>query len=87
MYNAYIKGTGSYTPDKIIKNDYFEVVGSSDEWIYKNLGIKERRVVENETTSDLAYKAGLKAIENANLRVNDIDLIVVANFIFHAPLF
>lgn len=76
--NVYISGTGSYTPEKVIPNSYFEKVGSNDEWIYNNLGIKERRVVENETTSDLAAKAGLNAIENAGLQVKDIDMIVVA---------
>ncbi|QTY26381.1 3-oxoacyl-ACP synthase III family protein [Flavobacterium sp. CS20] len=76
--NVFISGTGSYTPDKIIPNSFFEKVGSNDEWIYKNLGIKERHVVENETTSDLVAKAGLNAIENAGLQVGDIDMIVVA---------
>jgi 3-oxoacyl-[acyl-carrier-protein] synthase-3 len=76
--NVFIKGTGSYTPRKIVPNSYFEKVGSNDEWIYKNLGIKERRVVEDETTSDLAAQAGLRAIENAGLKVEDIDMIVVA---------
>ena len=76
--NVYIKGTGSYAPEKVIPNDYFERVGSNDTWIYNTLGIKERRIVEDETTSDLAAKAGLKAIEDAGLQVNDIDMIVVA---------
>ena len=78
MQNVYIKGTGSYAPENIVKNDFFESIGSSDEWIYKNLGIKERRISTGETTSDLAYKAGLRAVENANLTVADIDLIIVA---------
>lgn len=78
MQNVYIKGTGSYAPENIVKNEFFENIGSSDEWIYKNLGIKERRISTGETTSDLAYKAGLRAVENANLTVADIDLIIVA---------
>jgi 3-oxoacyl-[acyl-carrier-protein] synthase-3 len=78
MFNAYIKGTGSYLPPKILRNDFFESVGSSDKWIYNTLGIKERRITENETTSDLGYKASLNAIENAELTVLDIDLIIVA---------
>lgn len=78
MPNVYISGTGSYVPPKVIPNSYFEKVGSSDEWIYNKLGIKERRIVENEATSDLAYKAGLDAVENANLKVEDIDLIIIA---------
>ncbi|WP_417429501.1 beta-ketoacyl-ACP synthase III [Halpernia sp.] len=76
--NAYIKGTGSYLPPKILKNDFFEAVGSSDEWIFKNLGIKERRIAVGEVTSDLAYKAGLKALEGTNVKPENIDLIIVA---------
>lgn len=78
MSNVYISGTGAYVPPKIVPNSFFEKVGSSDEWIFNKLGIKERRIVENEATSDLAYKAGLDAVENANLKVEDIDLIIVA---------
>jgi 3-oxoacyl-[acyl-carrier-protein] synthase-3 len=76
--NVFIKGTGSYAPKKIIPNSYFERVGSNDEWIFNTLGIKERRIVEDETTSDLAAKAGLNAIKDAGLDVKDIDMIVVA---------
>ena len=78
MYNAYIKGTGSFLPDNIVKNDFFEAVGSSDQWIYNTLGIKERRIVKAETTSDLAYQAALKAIKDANLSVDAIELIILA---------
>ena len=78
MINAYIRGTGSYAPANIVKNSFFEGVGSSDKWIYENLGIKERRISTGETTSDLVYKAGLSAIENAGLLPGDIDLIIVA---------
>lgn len=78
MINAYIKGTGSYAPDNVVKNDFFESVGSSDAWIQKNLGIKERRISTGETTSDLAAMAAKRAIEDAGLHVNDIDLIIVA---------
>lgn len=76
--NAFIKGTGSYVPPKIVKNDFFEAIGSSDEWIFKNLGIKERRIADGEVTSDLAYKAGLKALENTDVAPENIDLIIVA---------
>lgn len=57
---------------------FFEKVGSSDEWIFKNLGIRERRIAEGEVTSDLAYKAGLRALENTDITPKDIDLIIVA---------
>ena len=78
MVNAYIRGTGSYAPKNIVKNDFFECVGSSDQWIYENLGIKERRISTGETTSDLAYQAGLSAIQNAKLAPDEIDLIILA---------
>lgn len=78
MINAYIRGTGSYAPKNVVKNDFFESVGSSDKWIYENLGIKERRISTGETTSDLAYEAGLVAIEDAGLVPKDIDLIILA---------
>ncbi len=74
--NAYIKGTGSYVPPKILKNEFFEAVGSSDEWIFKNLGIRERRIAVGEVTSDLAYKAGLKALEGTDVKPEDINLII-----------
>ena len=78
MTNAFIRGTGSYAPKNIVKNDFFQNVGSSDKWIYENLGIKERRISLGETTSDLAYKAGLAAIEDAGILPGEIDLIILA---------
>ncbi|MBB5622330.1 3-oxoacyl-[acyl-carrier-protein] synthase-3 [Pedobacter cryoconitis] len=75
-----ISGTGSSVPEKIYTNKYLEtIIDTNDEWIQKSLGIKERRIAgDNETTSDLAAAAGLKAIENAGLKPEDIDLIIVA---------
>jgi len=78
MNNAFIKGTGSYAPENIVKNDFFEAVGSNDAWIQKNLGIKERRISTGETTSDLATIAAQRAIDDADLSVDDIDLIILA---------
>lgn len=78
--NVKIIGTGSYVPEKIYTNKYLEtIVDTNAEWIENTLGIKERRIAsENQATSDLAFQAGKKAIENANLVKNDIDLIIVA---------
>lgn len=78
MYNAFISGTGSYAPENIVKNDFFESIGSTDKWIYENLGIKERRISIDETTSDLAAVAGKRALEAAGLSASDLDLIIVA---------
>jgi 3-oxoacyl-[acyl-carrier-protein] synthase III len=78
--NVKIIGTGSYTPDKIYTNEYLEtIVDTKAEWIESNLGIKERRIAANEqSTSDLAWRAGKNAINNSGLDVDDIDLIIVA---------
>lgn len=77
---AGILGVGSYLPNKIVDNFYFEkIMDTSDEWIKTRTGISERRMVdENETTSDLSTKAALNAIKCANLTPQDIDLIIVA---------
>ncbi|XTR37344.1 beta-ketoacyl-ACP synthase III [Paraclostridium tenue] len=77
---AGILGVGSYLPEKIISNfDLEKIMDTSDEWIRTRTGIKERRVAdENEATSDLATKAALNAIKDANLTPEDIDLIIVA---------
>ncbi|MEG2759307.1 MAG: beta-ketoacyl-ACP synthase III [Rikenellaceae bacterium] len=78
--NVKIIGTGSYAPDTIYTNEYLEtIIPTSAEWIYDNLGIKERHIAaSNEATSDMASKAGVMAIDNAGLKATDIDLIIVA---------
>lgn len=78
--NVKIIGTGSYLPERILSNKELEQMVSTDSaWIENNLGIKERRIAaKNESTSDLAAKAAVNAIKDANLTVEDIDLIIVA---------
>jgi len=71
-----IVSTGSYLPSKVLTNfDLETMVETSDEWISTRTGIKERRISENEATSQLAFKASLRALEGIN---GDLDLIVVA---------
>ncbi|MEC9413409.1 MAG: beta-ketoacyl-ACP synthase III [Pseudomonadota bacterium] len=79
MYSR-IAGTGSYLPEKVLSNhDLESMVETSDQWITERTGIKERHIAaENETTTDLAYQASVKAIEAAGITNNDIDLIIVA---------
>lgn len=78
--NVKIIGTGSYVPDKIYTNEYLEtIVPTNSQWIYENVGIKERHIAaDDEATSDLATEAGKRAINNAGLTPEDIDLIIVA---------
>lgn len=77
--NIVIKGTGSAVPEHIItNNDLEKIVNTSDEWITSRTGIKERRIVKDEQASDLSVRAATKAIENAGMTIDDIDMIIVA---------
>lgn len=78
--NVKIIGTGSYVPETIYTNEYLEtIVPTNSKWIYENVGIRERHIAApDQATSDLAAEAGRKAIEDACLTPEDIDLIIVA---------
>jgi 3-oxoacyl-[acyl-carrier-protein] synthase III len=75
-----IAGTGSYVPEKILTNEDFEkMVDTTNEWIIKRTGIEERHIAApEEATSDLGYNAALKALKNAKVTSDQIDLIIVA---------
>lgn len=74
-----IIGTGSYLPEKIMTNQDFErLVDTSDQWIRERTGIVQRHVVGNgETTSTLAFEAAKKALKEANIKAEQLDMIVV----------
>ncbi|HEY0333013.1 MAG TPA: beta-ketoacyl-ACP synthase III [Stenotrophomonas sp.] len=74
-----IAGTGSYLPDKVLTNDDLtKIVETSDEWIRSRTGITERHIAaDDQTTSDLAYFASLRAMEAAGISADDLDMIVV----------
>ena len=78
---AFIKGTGSATPEMVLSNSDLErIVDTSDEWISRRTGIKERRISlsgNGESTTGLATKAAFRALEMAGLGPSDLDLIVV----------
>ena len=78
MYSR-IAGTGKYLPERVLTNaDLEKMVDTTDEWIKTRTGIEFRHIAaDNEYTSDLAYKAGLAALENAGLTASDIDLVLV----------
>ncbi len=85
--NAGILGIGRYLPEKILTNfDLEKIVDTNDEWIRTRTGIEERRIADDTTkTSDMAYDAAVKALENANLTAEDIDLIIVATVTADTP--
>ncbi len=73
-------GLGKYLPEKRLTNkDLEKIVDTTDEWIVSRTGIKERRIADDkEATSDMAVKAARSALDNAGLKPEDIDLIIVA---------
>lgn len=74
-----IIGTGSAVPEQIVTNeDLSKIVETSDEWISSRSGIKERRVAKEETTTSLAILAGKRALENAGVTAEEIEVIIVA---------
>ncbi len=80
MSYAAFRSIGAYVPQKVLSNHDLEtMVETSDEWITKRTGIKERHIAaENETTSDMGVKAAELAIERSGLQKSDIDMIVCA---------
>jgi 3-oxoacyl-[acyl-carrier-protein] synthase-3 len=75
-----IIGTGSYMPARIMTNDDLsKIVDTNDEWITSRTGIKERRIAaDNEATSDMASEAARRAMADAGVKPEDIQLIIVA---------
>jgi len=78
---AAFRSIGAYVPQKVLTNQDFEsMVDTSDEWITKRTGIKARHIcAPDEAASDLAYHASLKALERADMSIDEIDLILVAS--------
>ena len=80
MYSKII-GTGHFVPSNVItNNDLAAIMPTSDEWITERTGIKERRYFTpgEDTVSSMSAKASRMAMQNAGIRENDIDLIVMA---------
>jgi 3-oxoacyl-[acyl-carrier-protein] synthase-3 len=88
MASVGIIGLGAYVPPNEMSNeDWMKYVDTSDEWITTKTGMKKRRIAEpNVSTSDLAVEACKKAIKNANLLPEDIDLIILATSSPDVPL-
>ena len=82
-----IAGTGSYVPERVMTNDDLaQLVDTSDEWITTRTGIRERRIAaDGEHTSDLATKAAEKALEQADIKAEDVELIIVATITPDTP--
>lgn len=82
-----VAGTGSYVPERILTNEELSrMVDTSDEWIFTRTGIRERRIAaDDEFTSHMATKAARKALEQAGMEPQEIELIVVATITPDTP--
>lgn len=78
--NAGIIGMGKYVPEKVLTNfDIEKMLDTTDEWIRTRTGIEARHIAaDDEDTSDLAFHAAQKAVEDAGIPVEKIGLIIVA---------
>ncbi|MBI2712530.1 MAG: ketoacyl-ACP synthase III [Bdellovibrio sp.] len=81
IYSKFL-GVGSYVPPRVWTNqDLTSLMDTSDEWIQQRTGIKERHWVDQDSatcTSDLALEASVRALEAANVKKEEIDLIILA---------
>jgi 3-oxoacyl-[acyl-carrier-protein] synthase-3 len=73
-----IIGTGSCLPETVVTNDDLaQIMDTSDEWISSRTGIRERHLVKEETTAQMAAKAALQALDEAGMKAEELDLIIV----------
>ena len=73
-----ITGTGSCLPEQIVTNeDLSKVVDTSDEWISSRTGIRERHLAKDETTASMAAEAGRRALQDAGIGAEEVDLLIV----------
>lgn len=73
-----IIGTGSCLPTTIVTNDDLaKIMDTSDEWISTRTGIRERHLVKEETTTSMSAEAARRAMENAGVTAEEIDLLIV----------
>lgn len=79
LFRSRVAGIGSYLPEKILSNEDLEkLVETSNQWIIERTGIERRHIAaEHEATSDLCVQAAIRALEDAKLTIQDIDMIIV----------
>ncbi|TCP29760.1 3-oxoacyl-[acyl-carrier-protein] synthase III [Scopulibacillus darangshiensis] len=77
---AGVLGIGKFVPDRVLTNfDLEKMMDTSDEWIRTRTGIEERRIADDDIdTSDMAYEAAKRALDDAGLTAEDLDMIMVA---------
>lgn len=81
MAYAHITGWGMAVPEKVLTNDDLsKIVDTNDEWIRTRTGIRERRIAsEEQSSASLAAEAAIRALDVANLKPTDLDLVIVSS--------
>lgn len=75
-----IIGTGAYVPERVVTNDELsQIVETNDEWITKRVGVKRRHVSENETAAQMGAEAARRALADAGIGADELDLIIAAS--------
>ena len=76
--NAVITGIGGYVPEDVLTNeDLCKMVDTTDEWIRSRTGIESRHIAVEETTTSMAIEAAKKALQDAKVSPEELDLIIV----------
>ncbi len=85
---AHVIGTGASVPARVLTNsDLEKMVDTEDEWIVSRTGIKRRHIAsDDEASSDMATKAALNALESANVKAEQVDLIILGTVTPDRPL-
>ncbi|HEX2853030.1 MAG TPA: beta-ketoacyl-ACP synthase III [Opitutaceae bacterium] len=83
-----ILGTGAYAPERVLTNaELAKMVDTSNEWIVTRSGIRERRIAgPKESTSDMGVAAAKRALDDAGIKPDEIDLIIVATVTPDSPM-
>jgi len=77
---AAITGVQGYVPEHVLRNeDLTKIVDTSDEWITTRTGIKERRIMKNGASSDMAAEAVKSLLKKKNIDPLEIELVVLAS--------
>lgn len=72
-------GLAAFAPERIVPNQELEHLGCDSDWIIQRTGIRERRWASlQQSSSDLAYEAGVRCLQRSGVEPGDIDLILVA---------
>lgn len=82
-----VLATGSYTPERIVRNEDLAELGYDADWIIQRTGIRERRhAPPGQATSDVAYEAAVRCLQAADVKPSEVDLILVATMTPDSPM-